>query len=222
MYSKDGKNFIMIDEDLKFNVQETFQSTLQGEGYFSGRVCDFIRLYGCPVGCFFCDTGYASPDGEYYKKQLPKHSKSLKELLEETKSKLIVISGGEPFIHKKLPELCEFLLQNNKEVSIETSGSYWKEVPKEVFITLSPKEHISPKYPVRDEFWYRADEFKLVISKDEDFEYYKNIVKSFKGHKYLQPEYYEGENTIQKTINLLLKNSEFKLSLQTHKILNIQ
>ena len=61
-----------------FNVQETFQSTLQGEGYFSGRVADFIRLYGCPVGCFFCDTGYSLPDGDYYKKKLPKILDQLK------------------------------------------------------------------------------------------------------------------------------------------------
>ena len=56
MYYKDGKNIIMMENTIKFNVQETFQSTLQGEGYNSGRVCDFIRLYGCPVGCFFCDN----------------------------------------------------------------------------------------------------------------------------------------------------------------------
>ena len=55
---------------MKFNIQETFQNTIQGEGYHSGRPCDFIRLYGCPVGCFFCDTGYASPDGDYYKKYI--------------------------------------------------------------------------------------------------------------------------------------------------------
>lgn len=39
-------------------VHETFQETIQGEGYWSGTPCDFIRLSGCPVGCWFCDTGY--------------------------------------------------------------------------------------------------------------------------------------------------------------------
>ena len=212
----------MIKNTIKFNVQETFQSTLQGEGYHSGRVCDFIRLYGCPVGCFFCDTGYAFPNGEYYKKELPKNSKTLEELLDETKSKLIVISGGEPFIHKKLPELCSYLIRNGKDVSIETSGSYWLEVPKEVFITLSPKEHLNSKFPVKEQFWTRANELKIVISMEEDFLFYKEKALKFKGHKYLQPEYYEGNPTIQKTINLLLNNHDFKLSLQTHKILDIQ
>ena len=80
--------------------------TLQGEGYFTGTACDFIRTYGCPVGCYFCDTGYASPDGEYYKKQIKKHKKTIEELIAELKSDLVVISGGEPFINKNLPELC--------------------------------------------------------------------------------------------------------------------
>ncbi len=212
----------MIENTIKYNVQETFQDTLQGEGFQAGRVCDFIRLYGCPVGCWFCDTGYASPDGDYYKKKLPKNSKSLEELLAETKSKLIVISGGEPFIHKKLPELCAYLIRNGKDVAIETSGAFWLEVPKEVFITLSPKEHLNPKMPVKEQFWTRANELKIVISAVEDFEFYKEKSKKFKGYKYLQPEFYDGKESVQKTINLLLKNYDFKLSLQTHKIIDIQ
>tara|TARA_Y100000310_G_scaffold189503_1_gene189475 strand:+ start:32 stop:655 length:624 start_codon:yes stop_codon:yes gene_type:complete len=207
---------------LKFNIQETFQNTIQGEGYHSGRPCDFIRLYGCPVGCFFCDTGYASPDGDYYKKKLPKHIKTIEQLQDELKSNYIVISGGEPFIHKKLPDLCRALLRLNKDVGIETSGSYWQNIPFETFITLSPKEHISPKYPVLDKFWERSNELKIVISKLEDFEFYREKSKLFKGFKYLQPEYNDFNNSIQKILNLLKTHNDFKLSLQTHKILNIQ
>ena len=65
---------------MEFNVHETFQDTVQGEGYHAGTPADFIRLYGCPVGCFFCDTGYASPDGDYYKKKLPLKDSYLKNL----------------------------------------------------------------------------------------------------------------------------------------------
>ena len=203
-------------------IQETFQSTLQGEGFHSGRVCDFIRLYGCPVGCFFCDTGYASPDGDFYKKALPKLNMTHTELINELKSKMVVISGGEPFIHKDLPELCKDLLNAGKDVSIETSGSYWKDIPKDVFVTLSPKEHLNPKYPILDIFWKRANELKMVITKKEDFNFYEKKSKQFKGYKYLQPEYDDFTNSIQMTLKLLQENDEFKLSLQTHKILNIQ
>lgn len=207
---------------ISFNVHETFQSTLQGEGFHAGRACDFIRLYGCPVGCFFCDTGYKSPDGEYYKKQLPKISKTIPDLLKELKSKLVVISGGEPYIHKNLPLLIDCILRTGRDVAVETSGSYWLDVPRRTFITLSPKEHISPKFPVKPQFWLRADEVKIVISDGTELDYYRPKMKLFLGHKYLQPEYFDHSNTVQKVINLVQKNPDFKLSLQTHKILNIQ
>ena len=47
--------------EIKLPIHETFQSTVQGEGYWTGCLVDFIRLYGCPVGCPWCDTGYADP-----------------------------------------------------------------------------------------------------------------------------------------------------------------
>ena len=207
---------------MKINIQETFRNTIQGEGYHSGRPCDFIRLYGCPVGCFFCDTGYAFPDGEWYRKQIPKETRTFEELIKELKSDYVVISGGEPFIHKNLPELCRALIDVGKDFGIETSGSYFQSVPREVFITLSPKEHLNPKYPVLDALWSRANEFKLVISDGTELDYYKEKLKNFDGFLFLQPEYDDFKNSIQKTLILLRNNDDFKLSLQTHKILNLQ
>ena len=206
---------------MKINIQETFQNTIQGEGYHSARPCDFIRLYGCPVGCFFCDTGYAFPDGEWYSKQIPKETRTFEELIKELKSDYVVISGGEPFIHKNLPELCRALIDAGKDVGIETSGSYFQSVPREVFITLSPKEHLNPKYPVLDVFWSRANEFKLVISTGQELDLYIHKLNEFEGFLYLQPEYDDFKNSIQKTLSLLKTNYDFKLSLQTHKILNL-
>lgn len=204
------------------NIHETFQQTVQGEGFYTGTPCDFIRTYGCPVGCYFCDTGYASPDGEYYKKQIKKHRKTIEELIAELKSDLVVISGGEPFINKNLPELCDAIIKTGRKVSIETSGSYWQQVSEEVFITLSPKEHISPKYPVLDGFWKRANEFKLVISDGTELEHYSKNLSNFKGLKYLQPEYNTHEKSLQNIFDLLKHNQDFKLSLQTHKVINVR
>ena len=204
------------------NIHETFQETLQGEGYFTGTACDFIRTYGCPVGCYFCDTGYASPDGEYYKKQIKKHKKTIEELIAELKSDLVVISGGEPFINKNLPELCNAILKTGRKVSIETSGSYWQPVSDEVFITLSPKQHISPKFPVLHGFWRRANEFKLVISDGTELDFYKEHLKNFQGYRYLQPEYNEHSTSLQNCLKLIKDNQEYRLSLQTHKIINVK
>jgi organic radical activating enzyme len=123
--------------------------------------------------------------------------------------------------YKKLPELCKALINAGKDVGIETSGSYWQDVPRDVFITLSPKEHLNPKYPVLDIFWHRANEFKLVISTGQELDLYIHQLDNFEGFLYLQPEYDDFKNSIQKTLNLLKINHDFKLSLQTHKILNL-
>lgn len=203
-----------------FNIHETFQNTVQGEGYYAGTPADFIRLYGCPVGCFFCDTGYASPDGDYYKKKLPREKRTIKELINELQSPLVVLTGGEPMIHKNLSVLVEAIHKTGRIVSIECSGSYWVDIPDYTYITLSPKEHISPKYPVLPIFWERANEYKLVVYDKSEFEYYKDRVKNFKGFKYLSPEH-ESETSNQYAIELLMKNKDYKISIQTHKYLKL-
>ena len=206
---------------MEIYCQETFQDTIQGEGAQVGRPCDFIRLYGCPVGCYFCDTGYGFPDGDWYKNKIPRIKKTFEELKKEFKSDFVVISGGEPFIHKNLPELCQMILDDNRDCSIETSGSYWQDVPEDVYITLSPKEHLNPKYPVKDIFWNRCDEVKIVISKGDEIDFYRKRIPD-DVWVYLQPEYDDFKNTITKTLELLKKNQDFKLSLQTHKVINVR
>lgn len=201
---------------MEIPIQETFQRTIQGEGFFAGTPCDFIRTYGCPVGCWFCDTGYA--DGG---KGIKKYSRKINDLVAETKSQLVVISGGEPFIHKELGTLCNRLLHMSKQVSIETSGSFEKYIPESVWITLSPKEHISPKFPVKESFWERANEVKIVISKGNEVDYYREKLKKFKGIIYLQPEFSENVNNVDKIMKLLTIYG-YRLSLQLHKIVGLR
>jgi organic radical activating enzyme len=204
--------------ELKLPIHETFQSTVQGEGYWTGTLVDFIRLAGCPVRCPWCDTGYA--DGG---KGLPYVPRSIAELLAELKSPRVVITGGEPFIHKNLPQLVQALLKLGKQVSIETSGSYWQEVNEQAWITLSPKQHVSPNYPVQEQFWTRANEIKLVISTGQELDFYKEYLScSFNISIYLQPEWNERSLTIPRTLELLKQNPGYRLSLQTHKFIGVQ
>jgi len=203
---------------IKLPIHETFQSTVQGEGYWSGSLVDFIRLSGCPVRCPWCDTGYA--DGG---SNLPRLELTIGELLAELKSPRIVISGGEPFIHKHLPELVQALLATGKEVSIETSGSFWREVSVEAWITLSPKEHVNPKYPVQPEFWSRANEIKLVIETGKEIAFYQDYISvNPTHHVYLQPEWNSSSTAIPLILQLLQQKPDYKLSLQTHKYIGVQ
>ena len=205
-------------KQVKLPIHETFQCTVQGEGYWTGTLVDFIRLAGCPVRCPWCDTGYANGG-----KGLPSVPESIAQLLAQLQSPRVVITGGEPFIHRDLPELVEALLQADKQVSIETSGAYWQDVSPLAWITLSPKEHVNPKYPVQERFWTRANEIKLVVSTGEEVDFYYNYLKkNVKTQVFLQPEWNSKESAIPIILELLKKNPSYRLSLQTHKFIGVQ
>lgn len=198
---------------MNIPIHETFQQTIQGEGYWTGKPVDFIRLAGCPVGCHFCDTGYANGN------QVAGIKHSFDNILSELKSLNVVISGGEPFIHKQLPDLAIALLNDNRNVFIETSGSFWQEIDARVWITLSPKEHLNPKYPVDKRFWQRANEVKIVIADGSELAFYdRRILNS---QVFLQPEWSTRDRTIPMVLDLLTKNPSCRMSVQTHKLLNL-
>jgi 7-carboxy-7-deazaguanine synthase len=210
---------ILVNEDmsLQIPIHETFQSTVQGEGFWVGTLVDFIRLSGCPVQCPWCDTGYS--DGG---KSVPRELRSFSELIKELKSPRVVISGGEPFIHKQLPKLVKALLNTGKQVNIETSGSFWQELPDLTWVTLSPKTHISSGYPVKEKFWKRADEIKIVISTGHELDFYKNYLLSISDCPiFLQPEWHARERVIPIILDLLKQNPNYRLSLQTHKYIGV-
>ena len=204
--------------EIKLPIHETFQSTVQGEGFWTGCLVDFIRLSGCPVGCPWCDTGYA--DGGT---NLPRVNHSIGELLAEIISPRVVITGGEPFIHKHLPELVQALLAANKQVSIETSGSFWQEVSPAAWITLSPKEHINPKYPVQNQFWSRANEVKIIIQTGKEIDFYQEHLSTHPHLLvYLQPEWNSSSKSIPLILQILQEKPDYRLSLQTHKYIGVQ
>lgn len=203
---------------IKLPIHETFQSTVQGEGYWTGSLVDFIRLSGCPVGCPWCDTGYGNGGAK-----LPRTYRSIQELLAEIKSPRVVISGGEPFIQKHLPDLVQALLAEGKEVSIETSGAFWQEVSPAAWITLSPKEHVNPRYPVQKQFWSRTNEVKIVIETGTEVDFYQEYLSAKSSLPvYLQPEWYNSAKTLPLILQLLQQNPHYRLSLQTHKYIGVQ
>lgn len=199
-------------------VHETFQQTIQGEGYWAGTPVDFIRLAGCPVGCPWCDTGYA--DGG---KGLPRNVRSFDELLAELVSPRVVISGGEPFIYPQLPDLVRVLEDSGRQVSIETSGAFWQDVSDLCWITLSPKEHINPRYPVVSPMWRRASEIKLVIDVGDELEFYRcRLAENSTIPVFLQPQWTDIERTLPLVLEKLKQFPGYRLSVQLHKYIGVQ
>lgn len=198
-------------------IHETFQNTIQGEGFWAGTPVDFIRLAGCPVRCHYCDTGYANGGAG-----LPRQVRSFEELIAELRSPRVVISGGEPFIYPQLPDLVSCIEKTNRAVSIETSGSFWQPISSSVWVTLSPKEHLNSHYPVVDQMWERASEIKLVIETGAELKYYdRYLPQQPKVPVFLQPEWTQRDYTLPLVLDLLKQYPYYRLSLQLHKYVGV-
>ncbi|MGF1491082.1 MAG: 7-carboxy-7-deazaguanine synthase QueE [Microcoleaceae cyanobacterium] len=198
-------------------IHETFQQTIQGEGYWVGTPVDFIRLAGCPVRCFYCDTGYSNGG-----QSLPRNLRSITDLMAELQANRVVISGGEPFIHPQLPELVQAIQATQRQVSIETSGAFWQDIGLQGWVTLSPKQHISPEYPVLEQMWQRANEIKLIIQTGDEVAFYaEHLAARPEIPVFLQPEWTKREQAIPIILNLLHRFPTYRLSVQVHKYLEI-
>lgn len=118
-------------------VHEIFY-TIQGEGPFAGRTATFIRLTGCNLRCWFCDTEWDDLKDEY------SHYKDIAIQAREISPDhctLAVLTGGEPMrqdLYRLIPEL-----QSNgfTDVQIETAGSFWQDCILQSGVTtvISPK-----------------------------------------------------------------------------------
>ena len=187
--------------------------TLQGEGYHQGRAAYFIRLGGCDVGCVWCDVK-DSWDAE-------KHPLfTIDDLLlniEKTPAKLVVITGGEPLMHN-LAALTTALHAKGLETNIETSGAHplsgsWD------WICLSPKKF---KLPL-EENYQKAHELKMIIFNQHDFKWAEELKQKVNANckLYIQPEWDKSAEVLPMMIDYVKRNTEWALSLQTHKYLNI-
>jgi 7-carboxy-7-deazaguanine synthase len=116
-------------------VQEVFH-TLQGEGPLLGQPSTFIRLAGCNLACFWCDTEFESST---WRPTLDELLAKVDTLTPPT-TRLVVLTGGEPF-RQNIAPLVEALLAKGLQVQIETAGTLWVDLPdhKNLMIVCSPK-----------------------------------------------------------------------------------
>ena len=205
-----------INKDLlngsSLPLMESFY-TIQGEGYHKGSAAYFIRIGGCDIGCHWCDIK-ESWDVEKFPLV---NVKSIVDKVKKNSNK-VVITGGEPLIYNMNP-LTKKLKQLNISTHLETSGAYeltgvWD------WICLSPKKN---KLPINN-IYSIANELKIIIYNKNDFLFAENLAKNTNPDckLYLQPEWSKREKVMPLIVNYVLKNNHWKVSLQTHKYLNIQ
>jgi 7-carboxy-7-deazaguanine synthase len=210
---------------MTYSVKEIYY-TLQGEGAQTGRAAVFLRFAGCNLWsglekdrdqatCQFCDTDFVGTDGpnggkfpdaaslaRAVRAQWPAHVRG---------KPYVVCTGGEPLLQLDSPAIAAFKEQGF-EIGIETNGTMLPPAGID-WICVSPKADAEQKLK-------RGDELKLVYPQekasperfaDQDFT-----------HFFLQPM-----DNAARTANTeaatayCLSHPQWRLSLQTHKLLGI-
>lgn len=198
--------------DHMLPVMEHFY-TIQGEGFHSGEAAYFIRLAGCDVGCVWCDV---KESWEISRDQF-KPITDIVDYVINTPAKYCVITGGEPCMYD-LSELIDKLHQHGISVGLETSGCY--ELRGKIdWYCFSPKKF---KKPI-DEAYVKCNELKVVINHASDFEWAEEHANKVNKDcmLFLQPEWSKQERFLPMIIDYVKNHPKWKVSLQTHKYMNI-
>ncbi len=198
-------------------VHERFHSW-QGEGVHTGRNAFFIRLFGCPVKCPWCDSA-----GTWHPAHVPKKVPKLtpEELAEEAaaaRPEFVVITGGEPAIHD-LGSLTRALAARKLPAHIETSGAF-ELTGQLAWVTVSPKWASLPL----DSALARADELKLIVEDATSVDRWLDVLGKRIGHVrhiWLHPEWTQRANpAVLAAITQAVKQrgGPFRAGWQMHKL----
>lgn len=186
--------------------------TIQGEGFHTGKAAYFIRIGGCDVGCHWCDVKES-----WNAKLHPPTSADSIVANAKKYANTVVITGGEPLMWE-LDYITNALQKNNIKTHIETSGAYklsgtWD------WICLSPKK---TKLPLA-EIYLKCNELKVIVFNKNDFKFAEEQAAKVGANceLFLQPEWSNREKMIPLIVDYVMKNPKWKVSLQTHKYLNI-
>lgn len=202
---------IAVDKGEMLPLMEEFY-TIQGEGYHTGTAAYFIRIGGCDVGCHWCDVK------ESWNADL--HPPTATDLIVANAKKYaetVVITGGEPLTWD-MSLLTNKLKAQNLKVHIETSGAY-EVTGKWDWFCLSPKKL---KLPVQSAYDI-ANELKVIIHNKHDFQFAEEQAAKVNPNAilFLQPEWSKKEEMTPLIVDYVMNNPKWRVSLQTHKYLNI-
>lgn len=206
-----------------YKIKECFY-TLQGEGAQAGRPAVFLRFTGCNLWsgreedrhaaiCKFCDTDFWGTDGVHGGRYTQVQCGELVQQLWPGGGRpYVVCTGGEPLLQLDVPLIKE-LQSRGFEVAVETNGTL--PIPREVdWVCVSPKANA-------DLVVRQGDELKLVYPQAEAAAAPTNFTDLRFTHFFLQPKDETGHNHTPATVAYCLAHPQWKISLQTHKIMGI-
>jgi 7-carboxy-7-deazaguanine synthase len=210
---------------MTYSVKEIYY-TLQGEGGQAGRAAVFCRFAGCNLWtgreedrstavCQFCDTDFVGTDGpgggKFSTPELLARAVADQWPKGQRGKPLVVCTGGEPLLQLDEP-LIDALHSLGFEVAVETNGT--QPAPKGLdWICVSPKANAEVVITC-------GSELKLVFPQatamperfvDMDFQ-----------HFFLQPmDGLEGKRNTKLAVEYCLAHPQWRLSVQTHKVIGI-
>lgn len=212
---------------MSMYLDEIFLS-IQGESTDTGLPCIFIRLFGCPIGCEYCDQ---------YQDPTKRKKISLENLVARVKKfkgvKRVCITGGEPLIYKEVMSLTWELMYNDYKVSIETSGCIplpdlgYRRSFKYIMDIKCPSSGVSDKNVYDNLLKLQFnDEVVCVIKDRKDYDFMKEVLKKYptQAHILLSPMFdSDGKALIgSDLVNWILEDRlDYRIQIQLHKILGV-
>ena len=210
---------------MTYSVKEIFY-TLQGEGGQAGRAAVFCRFTGCNLWsgreedrsqavCQFCDTDFIGTDGPGGGKFASAEALAASVLShwpEGTGGKpLVVCTGGEPLLQLDQAAV-DALHAAGFEIAVETNGT---QAPPEGldWICVSPKADAELVLT-------KGSELKLVFPQAAALP--ERFAQLDFTHFFLQPmDGLLGKQNTQATVAYCLAHPQWRLSIQTHKVVGI-
>lgn len=193
-------------------VMEAF-FTVQGEGLYTGQAAYFIRLAGCDVGCAWCDVKESWDMDTHPRLEVA----AIVAEAARYPARIAVVTGGEPLMHDLGP-LTAALRQAGFRTHLETSGAHpfsgeWHHV------CLSPKK-FKPALP---EAFQRADELKVIVFNKHDLHWAEEQAARARPDcvLFLQPEWEKRDAMMPLVVAHVKAHPRWRISLQTHKYMNI-
>ena len=210
---------------MSYAVKEIFY-TLQGEGMHAGRPAVFCRFAGCNLWsgreadragavCQFCDTHFVGTDGVGGGKFVTADDLA-REIasywpVSHTGQRFVVCTGGEPLLQLDRA-LIDALHREHFFIAVETNGTV--AVPEGLdWVCVSPKA--GSNLVVEG-----GDELKVVYPQAVDPRSYDALRFA---HRFVQPkDGPDAAQSLQAAIRFCAENPEWRLSLQTHKLIGIR
>ena len=183
-------------------INEIFYS-LQGEGRNTGRAAVFIRFAGCNLRCPFCDTEFNT-----FREMT---EEEIMAAIADYPARFVVLTGGEPTLQVD-EAFVNLLHQHGYEVAMESNGT--RMAPSNLdWLTVSPKQK-----PVIQ----HCNEVKVVFTNTEEVTDYGLQADYY----YLQPcdvgDATQNAQIMQACLEYIEQHPRWRLSLQTHKLINIK